>query len=182
MKIYLASPFFNEEQIKLRDEVLKFLEEFNLDVFSPEHHAVKKMGLLEKVDYKFANGDIREKIREIDLKELVSSDIVLALVNYVDAGTAYERGFAFAKKIPSIDFFKDKHDSDFYNLMYSDCNASFSNYKDLKDGILTFKELWIKFKGDNENFRTFFDYLKAKLGNKLKKILTTLPVNEKCGC
>ncbi len=48
MKIYLASPFFNEEQIKLRDEVLKFLEEFNLDIFSPEHHAVKKMGLLEK--------------------------------------------------------------------------------------------------------------------------------------
>ncbi len=140
------------------------------------------MGLLEKVDYKFANRDIREKVREIDLKELVSSDIVLALVNYVDAGTAYERGFAFAKKIPSIDFFKDKKDSDFYNLMYSDCNASFSNYKDLREGILTFKELWIKFKGDNESFRTFFDYLKAKLGDKLKKILTTLPVNEKCGC
>lgn len=53
---------------------------------------------------------------------------------------------------------------------------------DLREGILTFKELWIKFKGDNENFRTFFDYLKAKLGNKLKKIFTTLPANEKCGC
>lgn len=37
------------------------------------------MGLLEKVDYKFANRDIREKIREVDLKELVSSDIVFSL-------------------------------------------------------------------------------------------------------
>ncbi len=49
MKIYLASPFFKEEEIKLRDEVLKFLEEFNLEVFSPEHHAVKRWDCLKRL-------------------------------------------------------------------------------------------------------------------------------------
>lgn len=96
MRIYLASPFFNDEECENLSKAEKIIRDKGLELFSPREHEVREgnVGSLSWSLETFTN----------DIRGIDSSDLVVALYygNYSDSGTAWEMGYAFATHKPVI--------------------------------------------------------------------------------
>ena len=90
-KIYLASPFFDETELKYVAAAEKVLRDRGYEVFSPREQEVRTN--VEGWDRHCFNTDVNG---------ILNSDAVVLLYhgNYSDSGTAFECGFAFANEIP----------------------------------------------------------------------------------
>lgn len=95
-KVYLASPFFNDEQLVDMVKVLGTLRNKNLDVFSPYENQHK--------DLEFGSKEWRDKTFNSDVDHIKWCDFIVAIVdgNYMDSGTAWEIGYAHAINKPVI--------------------------------------------------------------------------------
>lgn len=99
-KIYLASPFFDEEQINRvsRAESALAKNETASSVFSPREHQHEEFEMFSH-EWRIAtyNGDV---------DAINDADIMVAVIDYVgqevDPGTAWEFGYAVANNIPVI--------------------------------------------------------------------------------
>lgn len=95
-KIYLASPFFNEKEVEIMENVLRILRSKGLEVFAPYEHQNKHL--------EFGSLEWREATFNGDMEGIYNADIVVAILdgNMMDSGTAYECGIAFENKIPLV--------------------------------------------------------------------------------
>ena len=91
MRIYLASPFFNEKEISNINKAVEILRCKGLEVFIPMEHDVENKESL-------TNAQWAEKIFEIDRNGIDECDAVVLLYGgmYSDSGTAWECGYAYA--------------------------------------------------------------------------------------
>lgn len=80
-KIYLAGPFFTMHQRWLIEEARNNLVSSDIDVFSPIHDVGK---------------GVAEEVVPADIKGIVESDILFAIVDGLDTGTIFEIGYANA--------------------------------------------------------------------------------------
>ena len=112
-KVYLASPFFNADQVAIRDEVKSLLDKYGFDVFSPGHdNLIPSDGTQDQL----ING-FRRNLSEID-----KCDFMVAVGNGYDTGTIIEIGYAYKSKIPVV-YFNNSNDGKTRNLMLA--GASF---------------------------------------------------------
>ena len=100
MKVYLASPFFNETEINIYNKVIALLrEEENIDLFVPREHEIPN-------GWDMPNHQWAENVFAVDLLALQKAEVVVVLNHglYSDSGTAWECGYAYAlgKKIVNI--------------------------------------------------------------------------------
>lgn len=100
MKVYLASPFFNEEELKIYNEVIKLLRsKDDLSVFVPREHTIPNA-------WDLPNHIWGENIFAVDYLAITKCDVVVVLNfgMYSDSGTAWECGCAFAlgKKVVNV--------------------------------------------------------------------------------
>lgn len=96
-RVYLAAPFFNDEQIERVDHVAKVLREVHgLDVFSPREHQMKGL--------EFLSDDWRDAVFANDVAQMHKCDFMVAIYDGNDAGTYFETGFAYANRIPLVVF------------------------------------------------------------------------------
>ncbi|WP_040950957.1 nucleoside 2-deoxyribosyltransferase [Gorillibacterium massiliense] len=95
-RVYLASPFFNEKEITILEQVEKILADKGLNVFSPFRNNVKN------VEVGSRQWSIETFMK--DIKYIKWSEIVVGIYhgNYSDSGTAWELGYAFATDKPVI--------------------------------------------------------------------------------
>lgn len=100
LKVYLASPFFNEEEIERVEFVEKVLREKGLQVFSPREH--------QNAHLEFGSVEWRKATFKNDVKEILQCDIVVA-IHSTDSGTNWELGAASVIQRPVI-LFDDKTD------------------------------------------------------------------------
>lgn len=125
-KIYLASPFFDEEEIKRMEAVRDILREKGLDVFVPNEHQHK--------DLEFGSREWREATFNSDVKAIDLADAVVAINskgNYDDSGTMWEIGYAYAKGIPVVVV---NLTGETINLMIADSlHALVTSLEELKD-------------------------------------------------
>lgn len=103
--VYLAGPLFNLQEVWFVEETKRSLESIGLRVFSPWH----------EVGY----SDDPQKLASEDLEGLKRSDVVLALVDGLDAGTIFEAGYATARGIPVVAYGERVNDSDLTMLVGS---------------------------------------------------------------
>lgn len=114
-QIYLASPFFNEEQITRIEMVEKALTNNPTvaDFYSPRKHQ-------EAENEEFTKPWAKE-IYQRDIENIEAADAVLAVIDFegpnVDSGTAYEIGAAVAMGKPVV-VFQQKGNT--VNLMISE--------------------------------------------------------------
>lgn len=92
MKIYLASPFFNEEELEVYRRAIRLLRDEGYDVYVPQEHTVENAWSLSNEEW--ARQVFIEDVAAIDEVEVV---MVLNFGMYSDSGTAWEAGYAFAK-------------------------------------------------------------------------------------
>ncbi|MBQ0065534.1 MAG: nucleoside 2-deoxyribosyltransferase [Firmicutes bacterium] len=96
MKIYLASPLFNEEEIANIDKVEKLLRAKGHTVYSPREH-----------EYRGAEAGTHEWAMQIFMEDRQFIDwadclVMLYYGNYSDSGTAWECGYAYGTHTPVI--------------------------------------------------------------------------------
>ena len=96
MKIYLASPFFNEEENKYVEMAEKILRGRNFEVFSPRESEPRGLEV--------GSNAWSRSIYKMDVSEIGSCDCMVMLYygGVSDSGTAWECGYATAKKIPVV--------------------------------------------------------------------------------
>lgn len=92
MKIYLASPFFNEEELEIYHRAIRLLRDEGYEVYVPQEHTIEN-------GWKLSNEDWARRVFIEDIKAIDNSEIVIVLNfgMYSDSGTAWEAGYAFAK-------------------------------------------------------------------------------------
>lgn len=127
--IYLAAPFFSDEQNKRVTEVEEALaaNETVGEVFSPRKNQLEQFEMGTK---KWA-----QEIFKHDTSKIDWCDVVVAVVDFdddgVDSGTAFEIGYAYSTNKPLVIF----HEKDtILNLMISESLiAHLTNATQLKD-------------------------------------------------
>ena len=95
MKIYLASPFFREEELNAVKKAEEILRRRGFEVFSPREHEVRGVPFTPKWS---------KDTFENDRKFIDWADAVVVLYHgaYSDSGTAWECGYAYAKGKPAV--------------------------------------------------------------------------------
>lgn len=96
MKIYLASPFFNEKECEVLSRAEEILKGRGFSIFSPREHEVRD-GNVGKPDW--SKETFLNDKAGIDWAEAV---VMLYWGNYSDSGTAWECGYAYATHKPVI--------------------------------------------------------------------------------
>lgn len=92
MKIYLASPFFNEAELEVYRQVIADLRRVGHEVYVPQEHTIEDAWSLSNQEW--ARQVFVEDSYAIDNCQVV---MVLNFGMYSDSGTAWEAGYAFAK-------------------------------------------------------------------------------------
>lgn len=94
MKIYLASPFFNDKEIKRVELMETILRAKGLNVFSPRENQLPELEL--------GSFEWRTNVFRNDIHHIMWADAVVAIIddNYGDTGTAWEIGYAYAMGKP----------------------------------------------------------------------------------
>lgn len=105
-KVYLASPFFSDEQKKRIDVVMDALKHNPTidaeEIYNPQEHQEEKLP--------FGSRDWQDSVYNTDMRQVKRADVVVAILDYKyeeqnmepDAGTIFEIGAAWAWNIPVI--------------------------------------------------------------------------------
>lgn len=96
MRVYLASPFFNEKEMEPLKEVEQILTDKGLKVFSPRKN---QMDHLESGTQHWSVATFTNDKKFIDWAEIV---VGVYHGNYSDSGTAFELGYAYGTNKPVI--------------------------------------------------------------------------------
>ncbi|MGD2330635.1 nucleoside 2-deoxyribosyltransferase [Bacillus subtilis] len=96
MRVYLASPFFNEKEIEIVNKVEDILKEKRLNFFSPMRN---QMEHLEAGSRFWSIETFTNDVKFIDWAEIV---VAVYHGNYSDSGTAWELGYAYGTQKPVI--------------------------------------------------------------------------------
>lgn len=97
IKIYLASPFFNDEELKNIETAEKILFERGFEVFSPRLNEVRSEETIGSPLW--SKETFMNDRRFIDWADCV---VMLYYGNYSDSGTAWECGYAYGTNTPVI--------------------------------------------------------------------------------
>ena len=94
-RIYIASPFFNDQEEEAVSRAETILRERGYEVFSPREHEYEE---------EYGSTEWSEAVFKVDTEELQKSDCVVMLYwgNYSDSGTAWESGYAFGTGKPVV--------------------------------------------------------------------------------
>lgn len=117
LKIYLASPFFNEVELEAVEKVEKILRDRGFNVFSPREHQFGDI-------YEVGSSAWSLATFNNDKKFIDWSDVVVCVYhgNYSDSGTAWEVGYAYGTQKPVIVVHLEGNSS---NLMvHEGCHAN----------------------------------------------------------
>ena len=116
---YLASPFFNDEQIKREESIKKTLRGYGYKVYAPrEHGIVGSLASQEAVTSTF-----NSNVEAID-----NSRMVLAITDGKDMGTIWEAGYAYGNNIPIV-YYAETLGNNPFNIMLSESGVGiFKDY------------------------------------------------------
>ncbi|WP_340137537.1 nucleoside 2-deoxyribosyltransferase [Apilactobacillus bombintestini] len=121
MNLYLAGPFFDDEQIDRVERVEKALNQNTTvdNFFSPRLSTVDK-------SLEVGSDEWSKAVFKLDVDEIKKADAVIAIIDFVDdnvdSGTAFEIGYAHAINKPVI-LFHEKSGN--VNLMLSNGSNSY---------------------------------------------------------
>jgi hypothetical protein len=112
-KIYIAGPFFTIAERWLINEIYNILLDFGNNVFSPYHD----VGLIDQ-------SISAESIAKQDLEGLCHSDVILAVLSGMDAGTIFEIGYAISLNKKVIILAQNVKDNDLTMFEGTNCHIT----------------------------------------------------------
>lgn len=95
MKVYLASPFFNPEQVEREERLKAKLRGLGVTVLAPKEFCFCPPD---------ASDEQREKVFNDNIKHIEEADAIFAITNGKDMGTIFEAGYGYGIGKPIIYF------------------------------------------------------------------------------
>jgi len=89
MKVYIASPFFNEQELSLVKNIESELSNADIQFFSPRLEG----GIIKNMTKEEKEKSIKS-IYQMNVDGIDESDAVIAVIDNFDAGTMFEIGYA----------------------------------------------------------------------------------------
>ena len=116
---YLASPFFNDEQIKREESIKKTLRGYGFRVYAPrEHGIVGSLASQEAVTSTFNS----------NVEAINNSRMVLDITDSKDMGPIWEAGYAYGNNIPIV-YYAETLGNNPFNIMLSESGVGiFKDY------------------------------------------------------
>lgn len=128
ISIYLAGPFFSEQEVYWVNYVRKELELRNIKVLSPLH----ENGIVALN----SSYEERKKVYNLDIDLLEDADMVIALLDHDDPGTCFEIGYAVKKNIPVIGL---RTSTEYLNnMIYCGCIKVFNSIEEIIEEVKTY--------------------------------------------
>ena len=125
---YLASPFFNPDQITRVALVETLLEKHGYTYFSP-----RKQSAIGSI----ADPEVRKEAFKKNVDGIEEAEAIIAITDGKDVGTIFEAGYAYGKNIPIIYVAFTLGKDGQFNLMLSESAKSTSTtIEDLEKSIL----------------------------------------------
>ncbi len=125
MRIYLASPFFDEKELEVYHQVMEILRNKHLDVYAPFLNQIDRQGLSKK--------QWAEQTFEKDINAIKQADAIVMLFYglYSDSGTAWECGYSYAlnKRIVAVHLHNGKSNC----MINCSCHANLNGLEELKN-------------------------------------------------
>jgi nucleoside 2-deoxyribosyltransferase len=128
MKVYIASPFFNPEQLERVEFIEKLLSAHNIKYFSPRKDTYVKPDSTD-AERKQAFND--------NLKGIIDCDFVLAVTDGKDVGTIWEAGYAFSADVPVLYFAETLGDKPFNLMLAMSAKLGTCTSRDQLDSFLS---------------------------------------------
>lgn len=88
MRVYFASPFFNDEQVERERRLVNLLRKQHFTVYAPSESCVLKPD---------ATQEERDKVFRDNIKNMVDADIIFVVTDGKDIGTIWEAGFFYGQ-------------------------------------------------------------------------------------
>lgn len=133
LNVYLAGPFFSENQIEIVKDLNKSLQKNETigNIFVPMEHQMNDGDLVE------FTSPWAKAVAMNDYKNVREADIVVAIVDFdgqdMDSGTAAEIGYAYAIGRPVFLYHAKNHDM-MVNLMATEvAKAYFTNLEEIEE-------------------------------------------------
>ena len=125
MKVYIAAPFFNEQQAKTVEQIKLLLADLGIDYFSPKDECM------------FVKGETKpEDILRMNVEAILDCNCMIAVTEGKDMGTLFECGYAYANKIDTIYFWENNDPKLKFNLMLSASGYAVARtYDDLEKAL-----------------------------------------------
>ena len=141
MKLYLASPFFTEEQVEREERLKAKLRGLGITVLSPKEFCFCPPD---------ASDELREKTFKDNLKHIEEADAIFAITNGKDIGTIFEAGYAYGINKPII-YFCERLSGQFNLMLAQSGNVVLTNDSFTLDDIESvLSGNKIKFEGEIE--------------------------------
>lgn len=124
LNIYLASPFFTENELEYVAKAETILRNRNFDVYSPREHEIR--------DKEAGTPEWSKAIFEEDRVAIDKCDVVVLLYHggYSDSGTAWECGYAYGTGKPVVVVQLGQNS----NLMvHEGCRSNLTSVEELTD-------------------------------------------------
>lgn len=135
--VYIASPFFNENQLTRVELVETLLEKHGLTYFSP-----RKDSACENIH----DPEVRKRVFELNVENIKNAEFVIAITDDKDTGTMIELGIAYSLGIPVIGVAFTLKEGQLYNLMIAEACYSTARNKTELEKILV-EGATIEYKG-----------------------------------
>ena len=124
-QVYIASPFFNEEQIERLNRVREVVENFGYFKIWDVYHN----GIIIDEKNKF----LREEAFKENLRQIRKSDILIAITDDKDMGTIFELGYGYNYCEIIIGYAETLGEKKFNLMLAQSCSAIAKNIQDLKE-------------------------------------------------
>lgn len=117
MKIYLASPFFNEAELEVYRRVITILRAEGYEVYVPQEHTIEG-------GWDMSNADWANRVYVDDIKAIEQCECVMILNfgMYSDSGTAWEAGYALAKDKWTVQVLCGNENTTYSLMMLNGCD------------------------------------------------------------
>ena len=117
MKIYLASPFFNNAELEIYKQVIQQLRGAGYEVYVPQEHSIE--GAWDMSNAHWARAVYREDVMAIAECECV---MILNFGMYSDSGTAWEAGYANALRKYTVQVLCGGDNATYSLMMINGCD------------------------------------------------------------
>lgn len=117
MKIYLASPFFNNAELEIYKQVIQQLRGAGYEVYVPQEHSID--GAWDMSNAHWARAVYREDIMAIAECECV---MILNFGMYSDSGTAWEAGYALTLRKYTVQVLYGGDNATYSLMMINGCD------------------------------------------------------------
>jgi nucleoside 2-deoxyribosyltransferase len=128
--IYIASPFFNAEQLNIVESIKDILDNNKLPYFSPKDECMYKEGETTP-----------EEILDMNMVGLAKTDICVCVTDGKDPGTMFEAGWCYAMAIPIIYVWLGGLPGQKFNLVLAASGSVVRSYEQLDLAIKEIKDV-----------------------------------------